>query len=600
MSNLNLKTRTKYGLHWPREIDDIFIDLILAKQWKFKPFCHGDLLEPGEHLLRAIRALFTREQWTISPWTEQHAHAWAAEDFIVILGGASCSKSSDIGGFCVLDWITDPRETYIALASTSVPMLKLRSFESVVRYFRILKSHPTFTIPGKESMSQTAIINDNDADDSTTTAAATAKASIRGVALSDGDEAKAVARLAGAHLPWVTIVLDEGSALPEAAAKARFNAAAGSKRFRFVTLANPVSIFDEATKFAEPLGGWGSVDETTEFWRSRFGLVLHHNGFQSPAIVEENGAEKYPYLINGEQIDRMLSEVGGNEDDPMVWRMAKGFPAPQGLESTVLTSVDLVTFHAFEQPVWREDTVFQEVAGLDPAFTSDGDGCILQRARIGMTREGLLTICFHEPDILTISASSGRPAAYQVSDQTRALAAQYNLPIDNIDVDDSGTQSVADIIEVESGKRPMRRNFGAKPTDAPTKPGDPRCRYANLVTEIWHRVAGLVRENQVRGFPKKAASQFCSRRYRKDRIPLALESKAEYKKRWSGQRSPDEGDALALCVMAAVRVAGLAPWKLGPPPTMRSWMSRAVGGVRKLTAGYADDDGRRFKNYAGV
>lgn len=591
MANLNLSTVRKYGLDWPRDIEDTFIDLILAKKWMFKPYSQGNILDPGEHLLRAIRALFTREQWTISPWTEEHAHAWATEDFIAILGGAACSKSSDIGGFCVLDWITDPQDTYIALASTSVPMLKLRSFESVTRYFRILKNHQGFTIPGKESMSQTAIINDADDSD------ATAKASIRGVALSDGDEAKAVARLAGAHLPWVTIVLDEGSALPEAAAKARFNAAAGSKRFRFVTLANPVSVFDEATKFCEPLDGWGSVTELTERWRSKFGLVLHHNGFLSPAITEEDGAEKYPYLINRKHIDRMLSEVGGNEDDPMIWRMAKGFPAPQGLESTVLTSTDLTTFNAHAEPIWAPGTEITEVAGLDPAFTSDGDGCILQRAKVGRTVEGVLTIAFYDPDVLTLSASAARPAAYQVSDQVRSIAAATNLPIANLDIDDSGTQSVADVVEVESGHRPMRRNFGARPTDAPTSAGDPKSRYANLVTEIWHRVAALVRENQVRAFPKKAAAQFCSRRYRKDHTPLALESKANYKKRWSGQRSPDEADALALCVMAAVRVASLAPWKAAAVTStgVTSTVGQAMG--RVLSQGYEPDDCVRFKVY---
>ena len=42
---------------------------------------------------------------------------------------------------------------------------------------------------------------------------ATIKASVRGVALQDGGaESKAIAKLAGAHLPFVTIILDEGSA----------------------------------------------------------------------------------------------------------------------------------------------------------------------------------------------------------------------------------------------------------------------------------------------------------------------------------------------------------------------------------------------------
>lgn len=497
-------------------------------------------------------------------------------------------NSNDAGGFAVLDWITDPFDTYIALASTSVPMLRLRSFESVIRYFRILKAHPAFQIPGKESVSQTAIVNDNDDGND-----ATAKASVRGVALSDGDEAKAVARLAGAHLPWVTIVLDEGSALPEAAAKARFNASAGTRRFRFVSLANPVSRYDEATKLCVPVNGWESVTEETESWRSRHGLVLHHNGFRSPAILEPDGERKYPFLINQRQIDRMLSDVGGNADDPMIWRMVKGFPAPLGTEGTVLSQADLVTFHALEEPVWLAEGRFVDVAGLDPAFVAGGDACILQRARVGRTREGVVTVWTPPPDLIPILASSQRPATYQVVDRTRSILAEHGIPVGNLACDDSGTQSVCDVLAVETGVQPIRCNFSSRPTEPPdgSKP-----RYRNLVTEIWHLVASLVRDNQIRGMPSVVAEQLCSRRYQRGITPLSLESKDDYRKRRQGQRSPDEADAYALACFAAVRVGAVRPGYF-PSVTVGGGPASVFGG-RRLSGGYENpvDDGR-FRSY---
>ena len=510
-------------------------------------------------------------------------------------------NSNDAGGLAVLDWITDPTETYIALGSTSIPMLKLRSFESVIRYFRHLKRNKTFLIPGKEAPSQTAIINENVSDeDGEDGYSSTVKASIRGVALAEGDSAKAVARLAGAHLPFVTIILDEGSALPEAAAKARFNAAAGTRRFRFLSLANPISQFDEATKFCIPVKGWDSIDENTPSWRSKFGLVLHHNGFNSPAIVEEGGAEKYPFLINQEQIDRMLKEVGGNADDPIIWTMAKGFPPPQGLESTVLSPVDLTAFNAFEKVVWNEGTTYVEVAGLDPAFTSGGDACILQRAKVGVSVEGLHTISFYPAERIPILASAPRPGAYQAVDGALRILHANNVPVSNTAVDDSGTQSCCDIMKVESGVEPIRCNFAAKATPPPAGAVDAdgrlqQPRFSNMVTEIWHTTAAFVRENQVRNMPAKAAEQFCSRRYRKDITPLALERKAEYKKRHAGQKSPDEGDALSLCVLAATRVAGMVPGQEFRPSwrgdTQSSGWGRkgAVGfGFGRFGSGYAE------------
>lgn len=535
-------TKRRYGLDWPADIEDPFIELTLAKKWMLEPFCHGNLLEPGEHMLRAIRALFTPEQWKISPWTEEHAHAWAGEEFSVWLGGASCSKSNDAGGLAVLDWMTDPTETYIALASTSVPMLKLRSFESVIRYFRILKAHPRFLFPGKESASQTAIINVGDDD-------TTDKASIRGVALADGDEARAVARLAGSHLPYVTMILDEGAALPPAAANARFNARAGTRRFRFLSLANPIDRYDEATKFCAPKGGWETVDENTGKWRSNYGLVLHRNGFKSPAIEHP---EEYPFLINQKQLDDMLRDAGGNRDDPLIWRMAIGFPLPLAAEDSVLSPATISAFAADKPAVWLERPICR-VAGLDPAFTSGGDKCILQVADVGVSQSRELIISFLTPIQVPIEASNPRPVEYQISDYVLAKSVELGFSLSDLAVDDSGTQSIASIIQEESGVAPIRVNFGARATPLPNDPKTgkpPRPRYRNKVTELWYELARLVREGKVRNLPPVVARQMCSRRYRRDVTPLALESKVEYKSRHQG-RSPDEADALVVALEPA-------------------------------------------------
>lgn len=718
----------KYGLDWPFGMNQIQIDLILAKKWMLEPYKYGNLLDPGEHMLRAIRALFTPEQWAITPWTEEHAHAWASENFSVWLGAASSGKaqpldelimtpagprpmgdlqvgdfvtglsgapvrilrthdagnrdlyivttadgrstrcagdhqwvvsadglpwtctrtcklmpgyhylphaggsldlhrhpgdkivevlpclgdrvpmrcitvdapdelymtgsemitknSNDAGGLAVLDWITDPLETYIALASTSVPMLKLRSFESVIRYFRILKAHPRFQVPGKEAPSQTAIINDTDSEGPA--GDATVKASIRGVALADGDEAKAVARLAGAHLPFVTIILDEGSALPEAAAKARINAMAGTRRFRFLSLANPVDRFDEATKFCVPVDGWDSVDENTPKWRSKFGLVLHHNGFQSPAIKEP---EKYPFLINQAQIDAILESVGGNKDDPLVWRMVIGFPAPQGSDAAVLSPADLSAFRMQDPPVWEtgDKTL---VGGLDPAFTAGGDKCVLQLADTGWLAPRIWGIAFRDPIIIPIEMSSPRPAVYQISDHVRTIARETGLLVSNLAVDDSGTQSVASVISQELGAQPIRCNFASRATEMLS---DGRPRFRDLVTQMWYQVARLGREGRLRAFPQEAARQFCSRHFRRGKVPLALETKQEFARRKSGG-SPDEADALALCCFSAERLRPRADTR---PGSLTSLLAGLRHG-KPLDMGYSENsvDVERFMVYA--
>ena len=600
MSNLNLGYKTRYGLDWKHNDDgtplhDAFIDLVLAKKARLAPYNQGNLLSPGEHMLRAARALFTNEEWNISPWTEQHCHAFCDYDGSIWLGAASTSKSNDAGFLLFLYWMTDPTETYVAMASTSVPMLKLRSFESVTRCYRILKRNPYFSIPGKEAPSQTAIVNDNDDGND-----ATLKASLRGVALADGDESKAVARLAGGHLPFTALCLDEGSALPPAAAKARFNAAAGAQRFVFLSLANPTSFTDQASALAEPVDGWASVDENTPEWMSRYGFkVLHHNGFQSPAAVEEGGAEKYPYLINQAQVDRMLLEVDGNDQDPLIWTMVRGFPSPTGLTNTVLSPADVHTFNADKGVVWGENVRVTRVAGLDPAFTSGGDAAIFFPVEIGRMDTGLIGVHLMEPRRLPIDAGSQRPPSYQVVDGAVAACRELRIPFDCVGIDDSGTQSVADIWRTETGAQPVRCNFGARapgilPPDQQksVKGADmPRPRYANMVTELWALMAKLVRQNRVRGLRGKTQAQFCSRMFKKDQKPLMIESKKDYKKRSAG-KSPDEADGAVVALLAAFRKGALS---LDPDQSTTSWLRKPMNIVTRAK-NYVDS--KTFNGYS--
>ena len=196
--------------------------------------------------------------------------------------------------------------------------------------------------------------------------------------------------------------------------------------------------------------------------------------------------------------------------------------------------------------------------------------------------------------------SSTRPAVYQITDFVRALAKERGLALGNLAVDDSGTQSVASVLEVEAGTAPVRCNFAAKASANPhPQPGVPvRPRFKNLVTEMWYRVAALGREGRLRRFPESAARQFCSRRFRRGIVPLALETKDDYAGRNAG-RSPDEADALALCVLAAERTR--VPER--PSTGIRGWddVIGQLSSPRSPVGGAYDDnvvDGERFAVYA--
>lgn len=586
MANLQSKTRDKYGFTFPREISDVQIELMLWKHYKESPY-KGLVSDPWDHGLRAARALLSPEQLTISPWTEQHFYDWTTEEFCITWGGASCSKSNDYGLLSMLDWITDPTLTYTVMASTTKEMLKVRSYESVIRYFRILKQNPYFVVPGKESNISTALLNDGDLDDAS--AMATVKSSLRGVAVKEGSKEKARANLQGAHLPYVRMILDELAQMPEAVMEARTNLSIGCRDFRLFGLANPDSFHDLSAQYSEPDDplGWAAVDEDTEEWRTVFGKVRHHNGFNSPSVTAEGGESKYPYLINSARIESILKENHGNRDAPMIWTMIKGFPPPTGSVFTVLSDKDLQAFHAQANPIWAPGTRQIAVAGLDPAFTSGGDECVLQPGLVGMLETGSWALALGELVYIPIKASDERPPAYQVADATLDWLRGAGVSAANLAVDDSGTQSVASIIQVEGKIQPIRCNFCMRASELPLSAADStpaNKRVADQATEIWTLFAELVRGGQVRGLASKPASQFTSRTYIPGRRPLKLESKADYKKR-TGGNSPDEGDAVALCAMAARKAAGLFPGKEDP---QRVWQgSRPVArGRYDLTPNY--------------
>lgn len=543
-------TRAKYGLDWPNEIQDVFIELTCAKKWREYPYCEV-IKDPGAHLLRAIPMLFDNKQFVISPWTEQHAEDWCKEEFCITWGSAASGKSNDYGCFALLDWIVDPFETVTIMASTTLGMLEMRSLESTIRYFKLLKAHPSLAFPGKYVAIKHTIMNFDDDENSTT-----AKASIKGVAVKQGNIDKARSDLQGAHLPYVRLILDEMSQMPEAAEQARYNLSMGAKDFRFFGLCNPDSKYDLAGKFSEPVSGWDSVDENSVYWKTQWGAVRHHNGFDSPAIKDPDGAKKFPHLISGRDIDKRLKENHGNDDHPLIWTMIRGWPPPQGASRTVLTEALVQAFRMHDGVVWEKD--FITIAGFDPAFTSEGDDAVLQIAHLGTTKEGVLTVMFGESIVLRIEASKkDRPVVYQLSDQLKELRYKYGFSWDNLAVDDSGTQSVADVIDAENNCQVFRVNFARKASELPVSSKNPvpaNELYQNKITEYYFALVEYAQYGQIKGLPQEAAKQFCARRIVEKKRPFRLESKQDAKGRL--QRSPDQADACAILV-------GLCREKLG-------------------------------------
>jgi hypothetical protein len=270
--------------------------------------------------------------------------------------------------------------------------------------------------------------------------------------------------------------------------------------------------------------------------------VLHFNAFHSPRVTEPDGDKKYPFLMSKKEMDTIIREAGGNLEDPMVARMIVAFPAAQGTQNTVLSSADLDTFKPCDTARFMPGAPTKRLCAIDPAFTAEGDGCAFLTGTLGTGEGGGVLLALDPPKLIPISSTSTEPASYQVVRQCVELCQERGVDLADVAIDDSGTQSIADIWFRETGRPPVRYNYA-------TKSSDP-AEWSNLVTEMWYRVQEWVRSRRIAGLDPKAANQFCTRCFKKIK-PKQLESKKEFKQKMEGRRSPDEADATAMLVMLA-------------------------------------------------
>jgi len=399
------------------------------------------------------------------------------------------------------------------------------------------------------------------------------KTGIFGVPLGDGG------RVQGSHEDYIRIIVDEIAALEgdgprQALEEAMANLKAGSKNLRFWGLANPTSHYDLSGVYSEPVNGWSSVNVDHETWRTKFGIVRHLDGLRSPAIVEEDGAWKYPFLINQEAVDQVRNTAG--EDSLRYNQMVRGWPSNQATVSTVLTETDIAAGKATSQQfnevhlqgIGAASSAFHRVtrvAAVDAAFSQGGDDAIVQEVQL-IYLSGLPILYFPEPQKIPILDSSDRPVTYQLSDYLRVWCAARDVRMDMLAADDSGTQSLADVLSVEIAPGVMRVNYARAASDKPINTASPEIankRYKDCITEGWTLLAEFVKMNQVRGLSIECARQLCSRQYVTNKAgvvqePRRLEPKTTFKAR-TKLGSPDAADAAAMAVLLIRHRLGILP-----------------------------------------
>lgn len=577
--------KVRYGLGFPDRASDVDIELFCYRRAARVRELGGEPLSQAEHMMRAARIIWPPEDGVLvwHKWLEEHIHIWCDtygenRGFATVWGSAAVGKSNDFGLCALLDWWSAPTETVTIVASTSLAELEIRIWEAIIRYYNAARRKG---VPGVISRQRRAIINKDDdgkTDDEV-------KAAIRGVATRTGSGKEGEGRLIGAHLPYVRLIIDEMQGVEEWVPESRFNLSMGCDEFKLIGLGNPDGFGNTLGRYSKPVNGWGTVSVASKRWKTQYGMTYHYDGRDSPAITEPDGAKRFKFLINQAQIDRMI-EQEKSADAPKIWTMCYGWPPPEGLAQTVLTEAMISRFGADVPATWG-DLRYCTVSGLDPAFSSGGDKCILSIAKVGMNQLGMRQLEFMEPYRVAIEASSGAIVTEQITNQ---VIDQITLrEIEAICIDDSGTQGIADALEIairnqieELVKRPNRStfelaklralkalsvyrvSFGRRASELPIdETGEKASKLCfNKVAEMWIRVRNLVYSSQISNMNQQSIDEFCDRRIQHGRV-WKLESKDDVKARRN--ESPDSADADSLAVDAAAQHCGLWPGVKGLP-----------------------------------
>ena len=569
--------KTRYGVDWPVEMQDEYIGLVIGKKWREYAEIGVEFHDPWVPMLDSMKALYPDEYFRVSEWTEQHVHDWVMEQMLLTWGCASSGKSNDTGALIVLDWATDPYDTISMVGSTTKDALRIRTWESIERYFGVLKANAKFTVPGKITPTGYAILNDRYAEEDNPLAQG-GKAGIHGVALNDGG------KLQGAHLPYVRLVVDELATIyNHQDILTTIENLQIAKDFRFIGLANPESWSNPSCQYALPENGVESVNVDTGSWRSTFGcFVRHHDGLKSPCVKDPSLVARFPFLTQKRHVEASLKRCQGNADAPHFWKMVRGFPLPAGNGGQVVLDEAVAIRNGAMNPSQNQAYGYiATAAGIDPSWTENGDKACYARCIVRYNEFGKVVLDFTNGlRRMTLDASkfSIHPAVEQLRNQTLAIMREpLAAPFRHTAVDSSGNQNLADdlimyasasdILSVNSSNRASESVLNAFSQDRI------KDKFYDRGTEAWIVLAEFVRAGQVVGLPPEVVHALTTRRYAANMVrdatgqrvpagvktPLRLESKEDYKPRNRGD-SPDECDACSLAALAVKERIGLLPF----------------------------------------
>ena len=525
--------------------------------------------------------LWPKTEWHY--WTEarfrEHCKGW---NYMSWAGGANCAKSHDSAKIACLFWLANPKKRTVVVTSTTLESLSSRIWGYVTRFMDSMAVKLPFVYTGGQAPKILYPIDKNQDREKRI------KDTIHGMfalAAKGGEDEKAVSSWIGRHPEdALMVILDEATDINARLMGAFSNLDTGGKPFQCISIGNSNSIDDLHGAMSTPEDGWESIDPLKHnLWRTtrKNGICMFFSCYESPAIHEPDPEKRKrlaPFLITQETIDSKKKELGENSE--LFWRFTIGFWKLSSTENKVISQAFLEGFKVDNKTEWGGVHRISIVAGLDTAFSSGGDQCILRLGIIGFNTDGLRVLDFMGDKLtynIPILRTDPEDATIQISRKVLKILEENRCPLDHLVYDATGqgraTGSVLMLIDRQIREQRMGRILG--PHDPPGKQpigvysvkiGDKSEAQDVIVKsayELWFTLRDYIQEHQIKGLDDETIDQLYSRNIVTTKTgKIALESKADYKKRRGAVnpalgKSPDKADSAALTLQAAIIVEGL-------------------------------------------
>lgn len=531
------------------------------------------LLNDG-HADEAARLLWSPTMFTPEPdCTQRIWRAFDQENFILLQGSASSSKSFSMGVRLMLEWVRDPENTTVQVLGPSEQHLESNLFSHLVTLHR----QSALPLPG---LIRKLFIGLDTKQK---------KGSIRGVVVPLGRTG--AGRIQGTKrvprkkphprfgtLSRMFIFLDEMCNIPRGIWKDIDNILSnemGDGGLKVIGAYNPTNQQDEVGQRAEPTFGWANFDLDKHFeWKSTRGWYV----VRLDALYSENvqsGIVKYPGLQTKAGYDAIIKNAGG-VDSPGYYSMCRGCFPPTGVSMAIIPGGMLNKLKA--EFVWLDDPI--DCAGVDLALQGT-DSAIFAKGKFGMASGVRLppSLEFPAGNIEFFKTDTGRalprPAlqleslflfpkgdTITMADAIIKICKQTRVKPEWLCLDRTGNgQGVYDVVRNMWGPGCLGINYSQAATKTKIMSEDsqtPEDLYDRIQTELWFALRAWIEFDAIKCLfsldTLELYKQVGNRWFRANGRVSKIETKREYESR-NNCGSPDHADAVTLLVHV-VRVTG--------------------------------------------